>query len=797
MILRARGSWLAILAAAAPTASAQFVQVPGVGWEGQGADVVVLQLDGNPRPDMILMAYDNPNGANAFRYRVGLNLDNAGNTANWSANYVEVPGVGWEGQGAGAAVADFDGNGRPDLVLMAYDNPGGANGFRYKIGWNLDAQGVAANWTSHAQVAGVGWEGQGAAVVVGQIDADPRPDMIFIAYDNPGGANAFRYRVGLNVDTSGNATWAANFVDVPGVGWEGQGLGAALANLDGNARPDLVLMAYDNPANANSFRYRVGSNLDANGVAQAWAPGFQTLPGMGWEGQGAGLAITCLDADARADWVVMAYDNPSGANSFRYRVLPNRSQAPCPPPIGSAVAGAPQRKSITQLSAQELASLRRGYKQMIEWNNAPRDSANFRRSLKYWANMHAYFGSGCAPTSGISQPGMSGITAQSPANPNETATWCKCQHGTVQFLTWHRMYLYYFEQVLQAASGDPNLRLPFYDYETNGQLPASYRDGTPATNPLRIDNRLTSLNAGTSSLSSAVTSTTAAMNNTAYNGFNSSLESTPHGSVHCAIAVQSCPTGYMGAVPAAGNDPIFYSHHANIDRLYECWLAVSPNTRLPTNSGQLGTSYTFIDGAGNPVTRTVASMLTTAQLGYSYASGGGCPAGRQAVSAVAGAEPQVKKFQVVPNETKLQRGVTAVPLRIAPEARSAIAPTAEDADKPIKRALVVIEGLEVDESPHVMYEVYLKRGDGERSLVGVISFFGFGDHHEGHEAVASGRRIELDATEALRALGGAADAELVFEPTTGVTDSTVEKAAANISERANVRFRSVTIEVEK
>lgn len=796
MALYAKYSWLAVLAVFAPAASAQFVQVPGVGWEGQGADVVVVQLDGNPRPDMILMAYDNPNGANTFRYRVGLNVDNAGNTANWSANFIAVPGVGWEGQGAGAAVADFDGNGRPDLVLMAYDNPGGANGFRYKIGWNLDAQGAAANWTDHAQVAGVGWEGQGAAVVIGQIDANPRPDMIFIAYDNPSGANTFRYRVGFNVNNAGNATWAANFVDVAGVGWEGQGLGAALANLDGNARPDLVLMAYDHPNGGNSFRYRVGSNLDANGVAQAWAPGFQTLPGMGWEGQGAGLALSCIDADPRADWVVMSYDNPSGANSFRYRVVLNNSQAPCPPPIGSGVASASQRKSITQLSTQELASLRRAYKQMIDWNNAPRDSANFRRSLKYWANMHAYFGTGCASTSGINVPGMSGITAQNPANPNETATWCKCQHGTVQFLTWHRMYLYYFEQVLQAASGDPNLRLPFYDYETNGQLPQSYREGTPATNPLRIDNRLTSLNAGTSSLSPAVTSTTAAMNNTAYNGFNSSLEGTPHGSVHCAIAVQSCPTGYMGAVPAAGNDPIFYSHHANIDRLYECWLAVSPNTRLPSNQGQLGTSYTFVDGAGNLVTRTVASMLTTAQLGYSYASGGGCPVGRQAVSAVAAAEPQVKKFQVVPNETKLTRGVTAVPLRLAPETRSAIAPTAEDADKPIKRALVVIEGLAFDESPRVMYEVYLKRSDGERSFVGVISFFGFGEQHEGHDASAD-RRIELDATEALRALGGTTDAELVFEPTTGVTDSTVEKAAVNISERANVRFRSVTIEVEK
>jgi hypothetical protein len=798
MVLRARAGWLAVFALAfAPAATAQFVQVPGVGREGQGADLAVLQLDGDPRPDMILMAYDNPPGANNFRYRVGLNLDLAGNTSNWSANYIEVPGVGWEGQGAGAAAVDLDGNGRPELVLMAYDNPSGANSFRYRIGWNLDAQGRTANWTNHAQVAGVGWEGHGAAVAIGQIDANPRPDMVFVAYDNPNSANTFRYRVGFNVDTSGNATWAANFVEVAGVGWEGQGAGAAIANLDGNARPDLVLLAYDNPQGANSFRYRVGLNLDTNGVAQTWQPGFQTLAGMGWEGQGAGLAITCLDNDPRADWIVMTYDNPQGDNSFRYRVLPNQSQAPCPPPVGTVTASAPQRKSITQLTAQELASLRRGYKQMIEWNNAPRDSANFRRSLRYWANMHAYFGTGCANVSGLQAAGMSGLSAQSMSNPNETATWCKCQHGTVQFLTWHRMYLYYLEQVLQAASGDPNLRLPFYDYETNGQMPVSYREGTPATNPLRIDNRLTSLNNGTSALSAAVTSTTAAMNNTTYNGFNGSLEQTPHGSVHCAIAVGSCPTGYMGAVPAAGNDPIFYSHHANIDRLYECWTAVSPGTRLPNNQGQLDTSYTFIDGAGNPVTRKVRDMLTTAQLGYSYASGGGCPAGRQAVSAVAEGAPQVQKFQVIKNETKLERGTTTVPLTMTRESRGAVAPQAEDATKPVKRALVVIEGLAFDEPPGVMYEVYLKRTDGARELVGVINFFGLAGDHQGHGAVAKNDRIELDATEALRKLGGVEDAQLVFEPTSGVSGTSAEDANKQAGERANVRFRSATIEVEK
>ena len=30
--------------------------------------------------------------------------------------------------------------------------------------------------------------------------------------------------------------------------------------------------------------------------------------------------------------------------------------------------------------------------------------------------------------------------------------WATCQHGTFFFLSWHRMYLYYFERILRAAS---------------------------------------------------------------------------------------------------------------------------------------------------------------------------------------------------------------------------------------------------------------------------------------------------------------------------------------------------------
>jgi Common central domain of tyrosinase len=162
-----------------------------------------------------------------------------------------------------------------------------------------------------------------------------------------------------------------------------------------------------------------------------------------------------------------------------------------------------QRKSVNALTANELTSLRRGVAQMKAWNTAPRDSANFRRSWLYWANMHAHFGQSCVTDNPSNFPGMGSVQTFT-ANASETATWCKCEHGTDFFLTWHRMFLWYFERVLQAAAGDPSLRLPFWDYATDHSLPAAYRDhiyvneaGQTVPNPLRVDARQTRVNTGT------------------------------------------------------------------------------------------------------------------------------------------------------------------------------------------------------------------------------------------------------------------------------------------------------------
>src|SRR5262249_52822443 len=83
------------------------------------------------------------------------------------------------------------------------------------------------------------------------------------------------------------------------------------------------------------------------------------------------------------------------------------------------------------------------------------------------------------PTSWTYQAAMHGTYA-TPAKP----LWNTCQHGTYFFLSWHRMYLYFFERMVRAAS-DPKFNLPYWDYDNPTsatdpklQLPAPFRDTT-------------------------------------------------------------------------------------------------------------------------------------------------------------------------------------------------------------------------------------------------------------------------------------------------------------------------------
>ncbi|PVI05329.1 Di-copper centre-containing protein [Periconia macrospinosa] len=60
-----------------------------------------------------------------------------------------------------------------------------------------------------------------------------------------------------------------------------------------------------------------------------------------------------------------------------------------------------------------------------------------------------------------------------------------------------------------------------------------------------------------------------------FKSFEFRLENVPHGSIHSAVGGQS---GDLGP-SSSPNDPIFFMHHAQVDRLWTLWQQADPETR--------------------------------------------------------------------------------------------------------------------------------------------------------------------------------------------------------------------------
>jgi len=192
-----------------------------------------------------------------------------------------------------------------------------------------------------------------------------------------------------------------------------------------------------------------------------------------------------------------------------------------------------------------------------------------------------------------------------------------CQHANRYFLSWHRMYLYYFERILRQASGDQNLTLPYWDYSIPGRasLPGAARfPADQVQNPLYWANRNPFFNGG-GALPPHITETETTLRSFAYDGsigFNRALESRPHNGVHVSIG------GSMASVAQAALDPVFWLHHCNVDRQWNRWISRGGSRVNPTDIDFLSQQYNFFNETGDLVSIIGEDILTTENLGYRY-----------------------------------------------------------------------------------------------------------------------------------------------------------------------------------
>jgi hypothetical protein len=205
--------------------------------------------------------------------------------------------------------------------------------------------------------------------------------------------------------------------------------------------------------------------------------------------------------------------------------------------------------------------------------------------------------------------------------------WDNCTHTPeekeqIHFLVWHRMYIYHFEKIVRKLSGDSTFSLPYWGYTDtvnkvqSRTMPAMFRDAGAS---LFEQARLDSINKGfpiTGAMEHKL-SLTKLFANTTYAGFNKNIDAAPHGAMHNYLGYGNDPKGksmfspikqtmdaggLMQDVTTAAFDPIFWVHHANIDRIWQQWTN-SPNGKKVTIEELKSAPwvYTFFDENGKKV----------------------------------------------------------------------------------------------------------------------------------------------------------------------------------------------------
>lgn len=183
-------------------------------------------------------------------------------------------------------------------------------------------------------------------------------------------------------------------------------------------------------------------------------------------------------------------------------------------------------------------------------------------------------------------------------------------HGTAQFLPWHRWLLKQYEGALQKVSNTPNLTVPYLNWGkegsnnlasnphlssifspkyigTKGSAADNYclRDGvaanwhkwylTPASRPLRPSGECSrrQWNGGNAiNPIEADSYSTTLWNRTTYTSFIQFSKALEAGALHASVHVNVAGTnGDMIDPGLSINDPIFFLHHANVDRIWTLW----------------------------------------------------------------------------------------------------------------------------------------------------------------------------------------------------------------------------------
>lgn len=175
------------------------------------------------------------------------------------------------------------------------------------------------------------------------------------------------------------------------------------------------------------------------------------------------------------------------------------------------------------------------------------------------------------------------------------------QHTNLRLLPWHRIFLLLLEEAMHNYH--PDVCIPYWDWtKSEEQHFPDWLAGILPTviTPSQTINVVRSPGAE-SWLSGIVSGASSALTQTTYDTFSSPINGI-HGGVHIWVG------GTMSDAGVSPADPVFWLHHANLDRLWWVWY----------NSATGNHQNPVIPGLLSPWTYTEVNTRNIMSLGYKY-----------------------------------------------------------------------------------------------------------------------------------------------------------------------------------
>lgn len=308
-------------------------------------------------------------------------------------------------------------------------------------------------------------------------------------------------------------------------------------------------------------------------------------------------------------------------------------------------------------------------------------------------------------------------------------------HNSWLFFPWHRWYLYFHERILGKLIGDDTFALPFWNWDSpqGMPMPTMYTTRFELYDPLRdplhqppaivdfnydlVDSnisreQLVSMNLNVMYRQLVWNKTPTLFLGAPYragdepNPGPGSLESQPHNPVHLWVGDRNQPNlEDMGDFYSAGRDPIFFAHHANIDRLWKVWKSLGGRNRRDfTDPDWLNAGFLFYDENARVVLVKVSECLDTKDLGYMYEDVGA--PWLNARPKPDRRRPDQSKFEEFGDEPRTLGSIIRAKVKREVRSRS-------KKEKEREEEVLVIEGIETRRDIFVKFDVYVNVGNGE------------------------------------------------------------------------------------